>query len=300
MNALQSIGEVARHELRDSVRSRRFIVLLILYFMGSLAASLLFVSVLGQIENQLESAIGVAESRAPGGAVSILWQDRQFQEIVGRLVGDRELAMELLGFPPLALFYGWLSFTLVPLLVMLLSSPTIARDVWSGAARFVLFRTSRSSWCIGKLVGQAGPLLVALWMSALAAWIVGYWKLASFEPWPVAVALLLLSFKVWIYAIAFLGLAIGVSQLVKGPYQATALGLVALIGLSILGGVARRFAGGDAGRVWELVNMIVPSGHRLDLWRSDPGHVLPAIVFLFALASLYMLLGHLFFARRDV
>ena len=300
MNALRGICEVARHEFRDAVRSRRFIVLLVLYFMGSLAATLVFVTVLRQVENQLESTIGIAESKSAGGAVSILWEDRNFREIVGRLVGDRELAMELLGFPPLALFYGWLSFTFVPLLVMLLSSPAIASDVWPGSARFVLFRTPRAWWCIGKFVGQAGPLLVALWMSAAAAWLVGLWKLAWFEPWSVALALGLLSVKVWVYALAFLGLALGVSQLVRGPYQATALGLVVLIALSILGGAARHFAGAGLARAWELVNMLVPSGHRMNLWRMDPGHILPAVVFLAALAALYMLLGHLCFARRDV
>lgn len=297
---LRSAIIVAGHELADSIRSRRALVVLILYFLGALAATLLFVKVLHEIENQLESALGVAKSGKAGGATSVLWKNEFFRDALIHLTGDRKLALELLSIPPLGVFYGWLSFTFAPFLVVLLSATRIAEEVWSGSVRFALFRTSRLAWCMGKFLGQACLVLAALLVSAAAAWLVGWYRLAAFDPAANAWAIAFFAIKSWIYALAFLGLAMGVSQTVSGANMAAALGFLALVVAGILGSVSDFLAGPGWRRVWELIHMLTPGGHQMDLWRMDAAHSLSAAVFLIALAVAYMLAGHARFSRRDL
>jgi len=297
---LRSVWTVARHELADSIRSRRVIVLLILYFAGSMAATATFISVLQQIELQLVQSLGLGGATATGSVTATLWKSSAFREILTQLVGDAQLAKSLLAIPPLALFYGWLSFCFAPALVMLSSSSRISEEISTGSVRFVSFRASRLHWCLGKFAGQAAQLFLALVLSAMAAWIMGRLQMHSFQPLASAQAMLIFSAKAWVYAIAFLGLATGISQLCAGPNLAIALGFMGLIVVSVLSPLSRHLAGDGMGRLWDLVNMLVPGGHRMDLWWGDPSHLLPALVFLPALGLAYLLMGYFFFSRRDL
>lgn len=301
-NPFRSAMTVANHELTDSIRSRRAIVLMILYFAGSIAGTLIFVKILHGIEDQVVKAMGLDPARNAGGVTATLWESSAFKEIVIHLTGNREVAEEILRIPPIALYYGWLSFTFAPLLVILTAAPRIAEEVWSGSVRFVLFRTSRGAWTLGKFIGQACQLFLALLLSAAGAWLVGYLRTDHFPAIPSALAMLSFALKAWVFTLAFLGLATGISQFFSSPNIASAISFIALIVLSALAGLSTHFANPDTigGRIWDLVNLLVPSGHKLDLWRSDPAHVLPAVIFLIALSFAYMLIGQAYFARRDL
>ena len=297
---LKSVWTVARHELADSVRSRRVMVLILLYVAGSVAATALFINVLQKIERQLVESLGLASVATTGNVTATLWKSKAFRDILGHLVGDPQLAENLLGIPPLALFYGWLSFAFAPALVMLTSSSRISEEIWTGSVRFATFRVSRLHWCLGKFAGQAGQLFLALVLSAVAAWIVGRLRMTSFEPAASAQAMLIFSAKAWIYSLAFLGLATGISQMCAVPNLALAFGFFSLIGVSILGEMSKWLAGDGWRRAWDLVNMLVPGGHRLDLWWGDPAHMVPAVVFLLALGFGYLAIGYAFLSRRDL
>ncbi len=297
---LRNIGTVAWHELVDSIRSRRAIVLLILYMLGAVAATLVFVKVLHELENMLEKTVGIAEAQKAGGTTSALWKNAQFRDMISHFVGSQEAAARLLTFTPLALFFGWLSFTFMPLLVILMSSARISEEIWSGSVRFVMFRTSRLSWCAGKFLGQALQLLAALLLSALAAWVTGWLRLAFFAPLPNAIDLLVFAFKAWVYGIAFLGLATGVSQAVASPNVATALGFVAMVAVGILSSIASWVQMQPWRTILETLNMLLPGGHQMDLWLTDVAHALPATLFVLCLGAAYALAGYASFARRNL
>lgn len=294
------LWSIARHELTDSVRSRRVIVLVLLYVAGSMAATLLFVNGLQKIERQLAESLGVAVASGTGNVTATLWKSEAFRRMLTSLIGNRELAEMLLGIPPLALFYAWASFAFAPALVMLTSTSRIAEEVWSGSARFVLFRASRLQWCLGKFAGQALQILGALLLSAAGAWLVGLLRMKSFEPAATASAMLFFSARAWVYSLAFLGLALAVSQWCVAPNMALALGFFALIVLSVLAGVADHFAGDGWRRLWDLVLMLTPQGHKSDLWWGDAAHLLPACVFLASLSFAYLAAGYARFGRRDL
>jgi ABC-type transport system involved in multi-copper enzyme maturation permease subunit len=286
--------------LADSVRSRRVLVLILLYLAGSIAATAIFISVLHKIEGQLVESLGIASAGKTGNVTATLWKSTAFREILTHLIGDRALAKTLLDIPPLGLFYGWLSFAFAPMLVMLTSSTRVSEEVWSGSIRFVLFRIPRLHWLYGKFAGQAVQLLGALVLSAVGAWLTGYVRMHSFEPLATAQAMLLFSVKAWIYSLAFLGLAFAISQLCAAPNLALALGFLSLIAVAIVSSVSSLFSGDGFRRAWDIVNAMTPEAHRLDLWWGDAAHAVPAIVFLLALAVGYLLAGYARFARRNL
>jgi len=205
-----------------------------------------------------------------------------------------------LAIPPLALFYGWLSFAFTPVLVMLTASTRIAEEIATGSVRFVMFRASRSQWCLGKFAGQTVQIFGALLLSAAGAWVVGFFRMHSFEPLATAQFMLVFAVKAWIYALPFLGLALAISQLFSTPNLALAFGFISLVAMSVLSGVSKWLAGDGWRRAWDIVNALTPGGHRQNLWWSDAEHLLPATVFLLALGAAYLLAGYARFSRRDL
>jgi ABC-type transport system involved in multi-copper enzyme maturation permease subunit len=290
---------VARHELTDAVRARRAWILLLLYVAGSIVACLMFVHVLHRIENQLLESMGLTVSADAGSATHTLWKSRNFRHIMGGLVGDRDLANRLLDIPPLSLFYGWLSLTFTPLLVMLISAPRIAEEVSTASVRYVLFRTSRATWCTGKAAGQAALLLVALVLSSVAAWAVGMLWMSAFDPGDNAAAMLVLGLKAWVYGLAYLGLALGASQWSRSPVIATGIGLAAMLGLAMAAGAANHWRGPGWFRILDLVWWLTPQSRKLGLWHPDAPQLIPSLVILPVLGFLFFSAGYLRFARRD-
>jgi hypothetical protein len=106
------------------------------------------------------------------------------------------------------------------------------------------------------------------------------------------------AWRAWVYALPFVGLALGISQMMRHPYHAMGLGLVALAGMGVLSLMARHFAGEGWRQLWQIVDFVFPMGHRMNLWRLRGAYVLTGGVYLAALASVYMVAGHIVFQRR--
>ena len=184
MRRLRDAWVVASFELRDSLRSRKALVLLVLYVAGAGAGTGIFVRVLSAIETALASTLQVAATNRPGAMTQALLQTREFHDIVESLIGDEHLADALVHIPPIALFYGWLAMTFVPFLVILLASDTVASEVSTGAARYSLFRTDRLAWAVGKLAGQAALVGLGIAAGGVASYVIGWIFLSAFEPLP--------------------------------------------------------------------------------------------------------------------
>lgn len=297
---LRAVVTIAGNEWADSLRSRRVLVMILLYVAGAVTATLVFLSLLKGIEQQLVETLGLTASAATGGVTATLWKSTNFRMMLIHLIGDRDLAVTLLDIPPLGLFYAWLSFTFAPLLVMLTSSSRIAEEISTGSIRYIGFRCSRLQWIIGKFTGQALQLLAAMLLSAAGAWLTGLFKMHSFEPLATLVSMLIFTMKAWLYALAFLGLATAISQLFTSPNLALAMGFLALILVSILSSISTHFAGDGFRRLWDILNVLTPQAHRLDLWRSQASSVIPAALFIVALAWAYLFAGYARFSRRDL
>ena len=272
----------------------------LLYVAGFVLATNFFISKLQDFERYLASTLGLSET-VQGGLSQVLWEKGHYQDMLSKMTRDPDLARTLVRTPPLALIYGWMAYLLTPVLVMLSCSSRIAEDVYHGSIRFVAFRSSRLSWVLGKYVGQAMLILFALILSAIGAWILSRFRLSFASNAETVAALWIMTWKLWLYSISYVGLAMLVSQLVKSPNVATSLGFGLLIVISIVYGVAHHFAEHRGGALWETLVMILPADHGTDImWQSWSGDGWSACLFLLSLSLSYLLCGYAFFARKDI
>lgn len=291
---------VARFDLAESLRSRKVLVFLLLYVAGAVAATILFSEVLQEIEEELAEQLSVARTGTPGSLTQAVMERPEVRGVLARLVRDEALADALLSIPPIALLYHWVAISFAPIFVVMTSSDAISGEVASGSVRFALFRTDRTAWAAGKLLGQCALLGVGLALGAAGAWVTGWIQLAGFEPLDTALWLARYAASAFVFAFAHLGLALGASQLTRSVPWSRALGLFALVGVfAAHGWLSRDAVREDWPVLADSARQIFPAAHRLDLWRPEPTQMAPALVALIALGLTYFALGHWRFSRRD-
>lgn len=298
---LRDIWVIGRYELSEAVRSRRAVVLLVLFVAGGMLACNSVVSSIHKAESEIAEALGLPTSSSAGIVTDALWKHKVFRRIMSRVIGDRQVAMELLSVPPMAMVFAFLAFTFTPLLVMLTTSSRISEEIGTGSVRYVAVRTSRLAWIFGKFLGQSFMLIVALMLSAAGAWCIFRFRLADMDILAMSQAMVVYAWKVWLYSLAFVGLAIGVSQVTRSANKAMCLGYLIWFGLTVLSIMGHtRINHGAAGQAWQLVLMLIPMGHRMDMWRLDIAHQVQGAFFLISLGMMYMMAGYAFLSRKDI
>ena len=272
---------IAVNELQDALRSRRGMVVLVLFLAAAIGGTLLSIAFIHSVERSLARALMLEPTEGTGSMTATLWKNQNFRKAVTDMVDDPDLAESLLSAPPLSLFFCGIVFFLSPMLVAMTSSHRLTEDVWTGASRFVLFRTSRLSWCLGKYAGQGAVLLIALLASVPAAWACGWFRMEDYPSWATLVSMTGFALKAWVYALAFLGLVTGVSLFVRSPGVATAVGVLGVAALSIQYHVAGRYSGEGWRMALELPRLLTPQAYQVDLLRPDWRHALPAVASVF-------------------
>lgn len=295
----RDVAVVAEYEVTEAVRSKRVLILMLLYVGGAVAGSMIFIEMLRSVEATLADKLALSTAGAPGAMTQALMQSPEFVDLVEKLVDDRDVALNLVSKPPLALFYGWLAMTFVPTVVVLTASDTVSTELGSGATRFQLLRVNRLTYSVGKLLGQSALMLGSVLAGACAVWITGSLRMSAFESLPTATALLSLSLRASIMGFAYVGLSVGVSHLTRSIPLSRAFGLFALIGVAALSGLTSLLRVTDYASLAETVRVLLPGPHELDLWRPDLVDLLPGASMLVALGIGYFALGYLYRARRD-
>ncbi len=294
----RQVGVVLRYELADSIRSRRVLILLLLYLAGAMLACNGFITAIHKLEGQLSETLALPGAATPGAVTDALWRSKAFRRMVISLVGHKEIALEVLSLPPIAVIYGWLAFTFTPILVVLSAAGRIAEEISSGSARYVLTRTSRPAWCLGKFGGQACDVLLALMLSAIATWCVARFRLSNCDGLDTARWIILYGWKAWLYSLAFIGLSLGISQAVRSPHHAMGLTLGVLIVMGILALMSQHMVGEGWSQLWQVTDYLFPMKQKLNLWRLQPLYIVNAGVYLVTLAMAYMLAGYAILSRR--
>lgn len=299
---LRRLLQSALFELFDAVRSRRALVLIILYLIVSLLTMGGTITALGKMEDQLADTLGIEQVEGKSGLVSAtLWKSKPFQRLARHVVDDSLIYDDIVGRHPAELLYAWLVFLFVPLMTVLFTSNRVAGDVRSGAVRYMLTRVTRLEWSLGKYLGNAVLILAGLLVGAVAAWGVAAWKLSGADIPALLPAMVGWSLKAWILSLAWLGMALGVSHLFKTPGKADGVALMMLFVFSVASGVLgliSKFEGFAA--KLSFLTSLFPSGVEDALWRASFAPVALASLWLITLGLFYLSLGYARFARRDV
>jgi ABC-type transport system involved in multi-copper enzyme maturation permease subunit len=294
MSRATSVRLVAEFDLLESLRSRKALVLLMLYALGAAGGAAIFVRVLVAIRERLEEEVGRAVD------MKQLMENPGMERIAGALTGDVDVASAVVGIPPMALFYGWLAMNFVPLLVLFTSADAVAGDLSSGAVRFALFRTDRLSWALGKLAGQTALMAVGVLAGALAAWGVGALWLDGMPKGDTALWLLRISGRTIVYSFAYLGMVFCASQLTRTTIRAGGLALLFMFFSSVAGSIVQaEFIAERAPSLFLGLSKLFPNGHHLWLWHPRAFESSTAMLGLVAIGLAYFAAGFWRFGSRD-
>jgi len=294
MTRVKAIRLVATFDLLESLKSRKALVLLLLYLAGAFGASLIFIRVLTGLQEQLSEQLGAAVD------MKMLMESPAMEKFVGKLVGDAETGRAIVAIPPMALFYGWLATNFVPLLVLFTSSDAISGDLSSGSVRFSLFRTDRLSWALGKLIGQTALMVVGVLAGALACWVTGMIWLDGMAAADTAWWLLRIAGRAAVYSFAYLGVAMCASQLMRTRLLAMGLAFALMFINSLAGGIVRiKPVVETSPELFGALSKLFPNGHDLVWWHPGLLERSAAMLGLMLIGLTWFGLGYLRFSRRD-
>ena len=288
---------VARFELLEAVRSRLFLVAIVLYGAGAALGSYVFLKALGAAETTARQALA-ANLGVPEATLAPNLIREKALPMFASLIEDESIRQEVLRMPPLSIFYGYMALNFVAVLVLVVSSGTMAQDIATGAARYTLFRCDRLTWAVGKLLGQQAVLAAGLVAGAAMAGVVGMQLDVGFEP-TTWLWLLRVSFRAWLYANAYLGIFAGISLVAGSPLKARAASLFAWIGIGILQSLASSEFVNARLPFMHYLALIFPAAHRQSLWSPSLIVYIPAAIALLAIGCGGFALGHSVFQRRD-
>ena len=288
---------VAQFELHEALRSKLFVFVLVLFGAGAGIASHLFLSALAAAETRAREAVaaatGVGVERVPEDLVRV-----ELGRFLSQFVENQELAQQLVRIQPLAVFHGFVSLNLVALLVLIVSSGAIAGDLQSGAVRFILPRCDRRAWTLGKALGQALLLATGLGVGALVAGLVGQAEASHFgaSGW---LWLGIMSLRTWFYGMAYLGLFLGLSQLVRSALGARALALLFLIGCALGHSILSAPFVQEHLPFAAWLGWLFPANYKAALWSPSLPEQVGAAVALLAIGAVGFALGQAVFQRKD-
>jgi len=297
MRSLARILQVALAEWAGALRSRRALVMLLLYLVAAVACMYITISVFGRMEAELAKTLKLPNAGSTGMLSNLLWKSEQFQGLIRSLVNDKLVYLDIRGRHPIELVYAFFSFALAPLLVVMVAGNRVSDDLRNGAVRYAIVRCTRLEWSLGKSLGQAMMLGCGLVVSAIGAWGVATCRLsdaASTLP-----AMLDWSARCWMYSLAWLGVALGISHLTRRGSLATALGIFAVFALCALPGVLQIVADKVQLPWLPVLEVFSPSAAKSLLWRRSFAPLARAALWLGALGMMFLMAGNWHFRRRD-
>lgn len=301
MNGWAQVWRVACYEWFDALRSRRALVVLLLYMTAAVCNMNWSINLLHKLESELVTLLQLPPSEHTGVVSTTLWKSKPFQRLMKEMTQNDLVLQDITGKHPVELIYAWFAFFYTPLLVVLVAGSRIAEDLGSGAVRYVIFRISRASWTLGKFIGQALMIGFALVISGIGAYAVAKFRLAGSGTPDLFLNMVQWSLRAWIFSFPYLGLAMGLSHLTKSASKATVMGIFAIAVCFAVAIMLRHFTADTGWRSYlPYLNVLVPEDHKMYMWRNSLAPLVTGTVYLTTLGCCYLLSGYAIFRRRDV
>ena len=161
-------------------------------------------------------------------------------------------------------------------------------------------RTGRVEFVVGKALGQALLMTVVVLLSAVMCMAMGAWKLQDFEWGPAISAMLIFWPRIVAFCLPFVGLAAFCSMLCSSTLSARAFALIGMGALWTVHELAGYYSDTSLASFFNVLDQLDPYSHQAELWMGTYANVGPAMAILAGLAVLYVGVGLIFYARRDL
>lgn len=256
-SALQDIVEVASFELRETWSSRVSMVLLALYGGFTLFAAFGYAAVIRLIGSVTNETLNI-EGQDPMVSGEELLKNENVQI---QLEGMENIQGMGLDDPPMVIFFRVVCGLAVPLLVLLLSSQTVARDIKTGAIRYSLVRVGKLELILGRALAH-GFLHAVVQISMIpVALLAGAALLPDFAWGETVGGLSVASFQAWLWGLCFLGVALYASQISNTPFGAQATGLTLAMVMLMAHGFLQSTMAEKLGPVAGFLDFFTPFAH---------------------------------------
>jgi ABC-type transport system involved in multi-copper enzyme maturation permease subunit len=284
---------IAGFDLRESLRTRRALVLVLLYLLIAAAASGIYVQVVKAIQETAAGALATegVDPQAAGAAMGVA-QDQGYRAVLLFVAGgDAVLADHLATYPAMVLIFAWTSLAFLPWFIALTSYDQVAGDLHLRTIRYTALRTTRGAYVAGKLAAQAALVAGVAGLGMLPVVVIGALYLPGFDVAATVGSLLATWPITLVCALGFLGVVSLASQLCRGPGAARAATVGLLLGVYLLS-LQRG--------VWAPLAWLSPWHHESGLFHPDLAVKLGSAAACLALCAGYAGLGFLRFRRRDL
>lgn len=298
MTPIRDVLLVAWFELLRSLRTWRAVALCVLYLVAATGGAWLFVELIGVLENELATQLGVPRTDTPGAMLDQLVASDTFRELLSAMVGSSDLVKGLLDIPVLAVFHLWMGLLLVPFFAASASAECISIDLRSRALRFEALRTGRFELVMGRFVGQVVLTGVASFIALGGVWAVGMFAMVGNEALDLAANLVWLTLRAWAFGLPFVGLGVACSQLTTSSAWARVLAIGLTAGSWVGYGGARWAEQTDYAVVADVALQVLPQGWIRGLWH--PTEWMLSATVCAALGVSAVALGYVRFAGRDL
>jgi len=300
LSAFAQIWRMMCYEWFDAVRSRRVVVALLLYMAAATCTMYWSISMLGRLENQLSSLLQLPQTERTGVVSKTLWQSKHFQDMMRHSMQSDLVYQDIFGRHPVELIYAWLLFFYMPMLVVLVAANRIPEEVGSGSVRYIMFRTTRGAWVLGKFCGQLSLIALAVLCSGVCAYLVALFRLGQYVPPDILYNMLVWAAKAWVYSVPFVGLVMGLSLFTKSPGKSTIIGLLAILACFVVTVMVVHFSTYTGWRSFlPYVAALLPTDYEMLLWRKGGIPLATGVTTLISLGFFYLGIGYFFFRKRD-
>ena len=109
--------------------------------------------------------LGLPGTERPGTLLTQVTESETIRDMLAEAIGSDSVVSHLISFPLLSVWSGIVAMFALPIVMLSGTAGSLAGEVQSRSARFLVLRTERLSIVFGKLLGQ--------WLLALAATLVG-------------------------------------------------------------------------------------------------------------------------------
>jgi len=300
MSALVQVWRMTCYEWFDAVRSRRVLVALLLYMAVAACTMYWLITMVGRLETQLVKLLQLPQSERTGIVSTTMWQSKAFQEMMRHAMQSDAVYQDIVGKHPVELIYAWLLFFYMPMLVVLVAANRIPEEVGSGSVRYIMFRSTRGAWVLGKFFGQLSLIALAVLCSGVCAYLVAVLRLGRYVPPDILYNMLVWALKAWVYAVPFVGLVMGLSLFTKSPGKSTIIGLLAILACFVVTVLVTHFSAYTGWRSFlPYLAALLPTDYEMLLWRSGRVPLATGVTTLISLGFFYLGIGYFFFRKRD-
>jgi len=282
--------EIALHEIRILLRTRRALAMAGLYVGGGLLAGLGYALSVHWIERRLPGMIAEQTGQSDAGVRALaLVAEPAYRRMLSFLAGvPLERLEPSLVESPILPFILWGALLALPFWVVVTSFDQLASDLESHALRYSTLRTSRGTLLLGKLLGHLGLVWGLTGLGGLALLILGSVWIESAD--------LLASLpgfgRIWLllgpFAFTYLAICCFSSVSLGRPFVALMASLGWVLVLRALSWLRFLSDEGPAAAL-RLLHQLSPSMHEAGFWEAGLAGPLLSV-------SAYLLVGGLFLA----